>query len=91
MTRGILRLSAAKSKRRRVSTGAGVSVIERPDSVPREGQVDAFDAGWNAHEKGLGRETVRVLSPTEDARRWALMAWDVRALLAARLDGSSDE
>lgn len=55
--------------------------VERPASVPAEGQIDAFDAGWQAHETGLGRETVRVLSPTHFAREWALLAWDVRQKL----------
>lgn len=55
--------------------------IERPDSVPREGEIGAFDAGWNAHEVGLERETVRLLSQP-DALGWALLGYDTRALSA---------
>lgn len=58
--------------------------IERPPSVPAEGVIEAFDAGWRAHEVGLDRETVRVLSSTEYVRGWALLAWDVRQKLVER-------
>lgn len=61
----------------------------RPDACPAPGMVDAFDAGWNAHEVGLGRETVSVLSPTPYARGWALLAYDTRALVVER--GSQSE
>ena len=51
--------------------------------MPKEGVVPAFDAGWNAHEVGLERETVSVLAhPT--GREWALMGWDCRELVAKR-------
>jgi hypothetical protein len=62
-----------------------MKIIERPQSVPREGQVPAFDAGWNAHRLGLERETVRVLTPAS-GRGWALLGWDVRAKLNGDLD-----
>lgn len=51
--------------------------VSRPSACPTPGQIPAFDAGWNAHEKGLERETVRVMTPTS-GRKWALMAWDIR-------------
>lgn len=53
--------------------------VERPRSVPAVGVVPAFDAGWNAHEKGLSRETVRVLAADPG---WALLGWDTRELLS---------
>ena len=56
--------------------------LARPSSVPAEGQVPAFDAGWNAHRLGLERETVEVLSHP-GGREWALMGWDVRAKIEA--------
>jgi hypothetical protein len=57
-------------------------LIARPDSCPRPGVIEAFDAGWNAHEVGLERETVAVFAADPAARPWALMAWDVRQKLA---------
>jgi len=61
-----------------------VSEIERGSSMPKEGVVPAFDAGWNAHEVGLERNTVSVLAhPT--GREWALMGWDSRQLVADRM------
>ena len=62
--------------------------IERPDSCPREGQIEAFDAGWNAHEVGLSRETTRVFSASPD---WAVLAWDVRNNLASRTTNETEE
>jgi len=62
-------------------------MIERPLSCPKEGVVPAFDAGWNAHEVGLERKTVEVLTPPS-GRGWALMGWDVRQLVAEKDDGS---
>jgi len=58
--------------------------IERPDSCPKEGQIAAFDAGWNAHEVGLSRTTTEMFSPSEYAAKWALVAWDVREELSKR-------
>jgi hypothetical protein len=55
--------------------------VGRPDACPKEGQVESFDAGWNAHKVGLGRKTVEVLSPD---RGWALLGYDTRAMVAAR-------
>lgn len=52
--------------------------VTRTDAMPREGLVEPFDAGWNAHEVGLDRETVEVLSQP-DARKWALLGYDCRA------------
>jgi hypothetical protein len=60
-------------------------MIERPAAAPREGEVAAFDAGWNAHEVGLERETVRVLA-AGPGRDWALLAWDTREALARRCE-----
>ncbi len=62
-----------------------MSETDRPESCPKEGMVPAFDAGWNAHKVGLGRETVEVLSHPS-GRSWALMGYDVRALIASRLN-----
>jgi len=58
-----------------------VSVIERTDAMPAEGLIEPFDAGWHAHEIGLGRKTVALLSADPG---WALLGYDCRALLAAR-------
>ena len=55
----------------------------RPDSVPKEGEIEAFDAGWNAHYEGLARETVKVLA-IADVHGWALLAWDTRQLISTR-------
>jgi hypothetical protein len=57
--------------------------VSRPSSVPAVGQVPAYDAGWNAQEIGLERETVRVLTPPS-GRGWALLGWDTRAALDPR-------
>lgn len=61
------------------------SLFARPASCPAIGQIGAFDAGWNAHEVGLSREMVKALAgiaeDDEQARQWALMAWDVRQKL----------
>lgn len=53
------------------------SAVERPQSCPTRGEVPAFDAGWDAHETGLERETVAILTPPS-GRAWALMGWDAR-------------
>lgn len=53
--------------------------VARPPSVPAEGQIEAFDAGWDAQEVGLDRETVAVLAHPS-GRSWALLGWDSRAL-----------
>lgn len=58
--------------------------IERPDSCPREGQIEAFDAGWNAHEVGLSRKAAEVFSPSKYASAWAVLAWDVRDAISKR-------
>ena len=55
--------------------------VERPAAAPLLGQIPSYDAGWNAHEVGLSRKTVEVLSPDPG---WALLGWDMRALLAKR-------
>ena len=55
--------------------------VERPAAAPLLGQIPSYDAGWNAHEVGLDRKTVEVLSPDPG---WALLGWDMRALLAKR-------
>lgn len=57
--------------------------VVRAASVPAEGQIPAFDAGWDAHALGLERETVRVLTPPS-GRAWALLAWDTRQLSVER-------
>ena len=57
--------------------------IERPASVPQFGTVPAFDAGWEAHEVGLERETVEVLSNPGN-RAWELLGWDIREALTPR-------
>lgn len=64
------------------------SSIERPDACPREGQIEPFDAGWNAHEVGLSRETVRVLASDPG---WALLGWDIREHVATNRDVSEKE
>lgn len=53
------------------------ATVPRPASCPEEGQIEAFDAGWNAHEVGLGRESVELFAHPA-GRAWALMAWDIR-------------
>lgn len=50
----------------------------RPDSVPKLGEIEPFDAGWNAHEIGLDRDTVRVLAADPG---WALLGYDARDLI----------
>lgn len=45
--------------------------------MPAEGEIPAFDAGWRAHEVGLERKTVEVLTPLS-GRGWALLGWDCR-------------
>jgi hypothetical protein len=55
--------------------------VQRPASVPAEGVIAPFDAGWEAHAAGLERETVSVLAAD---RSWALLGWDCRALSSAR-------
>ena len=62
--------------------------IERPASCPPEGQFEAFDAGWNAHEVGISRESTRVLAANP---RWAVLAWDIRDKIASRIDNKEEE
>jgi hypothetical protein len=57
--------------------------VQRPYTAPKEGVVEAFDAGWNAHSLGMSRETVRVLTPPSGVE-WALLAWDIRDVEAKR-------
>lgn len=54
---------------------------ERPPSCPREGMLAAYDAGWNAFEVGLERETVELLAHPS-GQGWALLAYDTCALVA---------
>lgn len=58
-----------------------MTTVDRPSSAPREGQIDAFDAGWNAHEVGLERETVELFAHPR-GRGWALLAYDMREVLS---------
>lgn len=53
----------------------------RPSSVPAEGVVAPFDAGWEAHAVGLERKTVEIFSPDPE---WALLGWDTRALIESK-------
>lgn len=55
--------------------------ISRPRSVPSEGQIAPFDAGWNSHELGLERRTVELLTEGSDGRNWALLGYDARSQL----------
>lgn len=59
-----------------------VDPVQRTLAMPKEGVVEAFDAGWNAHKVGLSRRTVEVITHPF-GRDWALMAWDCRELLLA--------
>ncbi len=52
--------------------------IARPISCPAPGVVAGFDAGWNAHQVGLERDSVTVFTTDPQAREWALLAWDAR-------------
>lgn len=61
------------------ATSADETDFTRPRSCPREGSIPAWDAGWNAQRIGLARETVRVVA---DDPTWALLGYDVRAVLA---------
>lgn len=63
------------------TTQGDTAKIERPAAAPREGQIEAFDAGWNAHETGLERESVRVFTPPT-GQGWALLGWDMRETLS---------
>jgi hypothetical protein len=51
--------------------------VERPAAAPREGQIQPYDAGWNAHRVGLERSTVEALARD---RGWALLGYDSRHL-----------
>lgn len=53
----------------------------RPRSVPTEGVVPAFDAGWNAHEVGLSLSTVLTFAPAS-GRGWAVLGWKAREAVA---------
>ena len=57
------------------SPGSTAADVQRPDACPKPGQVQAFDAGWEAHEKGISRESVRVFT---NGNGMALLAWDIR-------------
>lgn len=57
--------------------------VERPRSVPAEGEIEAFDAGWNGHRVGLGRRSVELFTPAS-GRPWALLGYDTRALVIER-------
>jgi hypothetical protein len=48
--------------------------------MPKEGQIEAFDAGWHAHEIGFERNTV-ILLAQPSALGWAVMGYDCRAKL----------
>lgn len=50
---------------------------ERPASCPKPGEVEAFDAGWNAHRAGISLKTVEVLSGG-----MASVAWKAREYMA---------
>lgn len=63
-----------------MSGGLEALPVMRPSSCPAPGAVPAFDAGWLAHELGMARETVAVLSA---GPRWALLGYDVRAAVVA--------
>ena len=49
--------------------------IERPPACPKPGVIEAFDAGWNAHEIGMSRSTVETLAGSPG---WALLGYDFR-------------
>lgn len=55
--------------------------VERPASVPAEGVIEPFDAGWDGHRMGLARETVQLLAADPG---WALLGWDTRNLIVER-------
>ena len=59
--------------------------LERPEACPKPGVVEAFDAGWDAHEVGIERATVEVFTPAS-GRGWALLGWDARQLMQVRAD-----
>ena len=65
-------------------------MIKRPPSCPREGEIEAFDAGWNAQETGIGRGTVEALVPKSGVK-WALFGWDVRATLEEEAKDKDDQ
>ena len=65
-----------------------MSEVLRPSSVPKAGVIEAFDAGWNAHEIGLDRETVDVLAHPS-GRSWALLGYDSRRLVAETEDNQA--
>lgn len=60
--------------------------VRRPDSVPSEGRIAPFDAGWDAHRSGLSRASVAVFAAD---RGWALLGWDARN--TASRDQEDDE
>lgn len=53
----------------------------RPNSCPVEGQIEAYDAGWNAFEVGLDRSTVLALAQPS-AKAWAVLGYDTASLVA---------
>ena len=53
-----------------------VTRLERPASCPKQGAVPAFDAGWNAYEVGLERDSVEMLAADKG---WALLGYDAAA------------
>jgi len=65
-------------------TTPSTSLLPRPASVPKPGEVESFDAGWNAHEIGLSRDTVRFLAVDPG---WALLGYDSRVVAARQESG----
>lgn len=64
-------------------SGRDANQLARPEACPKPGQVEPFDAGWNAHEVGLSRRTVELLAADKG---WALLGYDTRALVAERTE-----
>ena len=65
------------------------TILKRPDSCPQEGVIPAFDAGWHAHETGISRRTVAIITP-RSGLEWALLGYDVRANVAEATDKERD-
>jgi len=62
--------------------------VERADSMPKEGTIPGFDAGWNAHRAGLDRESIKVFAGlgVRDWLNWCLLGWDARAKMVELSD-----